>query len=86
MNEHPRWLDRPDNVRKVVYALYAVCALLFAADLFYVKEPHFAFEKGFGFYALFGFVGCVLLVLLARLLRRWVKRAEDYYARRHRHG
>ncbi len=43
------WLDDPRNIKKVVYALYAVCALLLAADFFYEKHAHFEFEKWFGF-------------------------------------
>jgi hypothetical protein len=29
----------------------------------------------------YGFVGCVLLVLIAKLLRRLVKRPENYYGK-----
>ena len=32
-------------------------------------------------YAVYGFLACVLLVLLGRLLRRLVMRDEDYYQR-----
>jgi hypothetical protein len=35
-----------------------------------------------GSYALFGFVGCVALVLAGKLLRRAVMRGERYYAER----
>ena len=35
-----------------------------------------------GSYALYGFVGCVALVLAGKLLRRAVKRDESYYAER----
>jgi hypothetical protein len=35
----------------------------------------------FGFYALYGFVACVLLVLLAAEMRKLVMRDEDYYER-----
>lgn len=34
-----------------------------------------------GSYGVYGFVGCVVLVLLGRLLRRLVMRREDYYGR-----
>jgi len=34
-----------------------------------------------GFYALYGFVACVLLVLLAKEMRKLVMRNEDYYTR-----
>ena len=77
--ERKYWLDEPRNVKKVVYALYAICALLFGADLFVHKHSHFDFENWFGIFALFGFVACVALVLAAKVLRVLLKRDEDYY-------
>lgn len=77
--EKPRWLDDPRNVTRIVYGLAALCVLSFAADLFYDKHPHFGFEGWFGFYAVYGFLGSVGLVLSAKWLRRWLKRDEDYY-------
>lgn len=73
------WLDDPRNVTRICWALYAVCALLFLADGFYHKHPHFATESWFGFYAIYGFVACVGLVLAAKVLRILLKRPEDYY-------
>lgn len=73
------WLDRPRNVDLLVYALVLVCALLVLADFFYEKKVHFAFEGWFGFFAWFGFTVCVALVLLAKEMRRLIKRDEDYY-------
>lgn len=35
-----------------------------------------------GFYAAWGFLSCVALVALARLLGWWLKRPDDYYERR----
>lgn len=81
MNERERWLDRPRNVARLVYLLYAVCAGLLLADLFYEKHAHFAFESWFGFFALFGFFAYVVIVLSAKLLRRLISRPEDYYTR-----
>ena len=79
--EAPRWLDDKANVRRVIVALCVVCAGLFVADALYVKHPHFAVEYWFGFYALYGFVMCVALVLAARGLRVLLMRSEDYYDR-----
>jgi hypothetical protein len=76
------WLDDPRNVTKVVYGLLAVCLLLVASDFFYDKEGlHFPSEDWPGFYAVYGFVCCVFLVLTAKQLRRILKRPEDYYDR-----
>ena len=72
------WLDEPRNVQRLFWALCALCLLLAAADFFYHKETHFAFEGWFGFFAWYGFVVCFGLVLLAKEMRRIVKRDEDY--------
>ena len=63
----------------IVYALYAVCALLLLVDGFYHKHTHFGFEGWFGFYAFYGFAAYMLIVNSARLLRRLIKRDEHYY-------
>jgi hypothetical protein len=73
------WIDDPKNVDKIVYALYAVCALLFLIDPLIHKHGPFAIEYIWGFYALYGFVGCVFLVLAAKLMRVILMRPEDYY-------
>ncbi|MFD0852521.1 hypothetical protein ACFQ07_09820 [Actinomadura adrarensis] len=83
MKNNHRWLDEPRNVDRIVYGLSALCALLFLADLLYTKHPHFEFEHFFGFHALYGFVGSVTLVLVAKQLRRVLMRDEDYYEREH---
>lgn len=72
--------DDPRNVRRVIYVLYALCAITFIADAFVHRHvAHFS-EALFGFYGIFGFVAFVVLVMLAKeVLRRAVMRREDYY-------
>jgi hypothetical protein len=73
------WLDAPRNVTRIVWALVAVCCALFFADAFYQSHGVFAVEHLFGFYALFGFIVCVALVLAAKWMRIILMRPEDYY-------
>jgi hypothetical protein len=73
------WLDDPRNVTRIYWSVFVVCGLLFVADAFYHKHPHFEAESWFGFYGIFGFVACVGLVLAAKVLRLILKRPEDYY-------
>lgn len=80
-NEKSYWLDVPANVDRLVRGFYAVCALLLLIDLLVPKHGAFAIEHAFGFYAFFGFVACVTLVLVAKQLRRILMRPEDYYDR-----
>lgn len=46
--------DNPQNVRKVLYGLLGSLVLLLAIEPFVLKHPYFAWEKWFGFYAIFG--------------------------------
>jgi hypothetical protein len=79
-DDRSHWLDHRKNVKKVIYALYTVCALTALCDLFrYKHHLHFDFEYWPGFYSIFGFVACVALVLAATQLRKVLKRDEDYY-------
>lgn len=79
--EPRRWLDEPRNVDRLVYGLYAACGLLLAIDIFVPKHGPFDIEHAFGFYGLFGFVACVVLVMAAKALRTVLMRPEDYYDR-----
>lgn len=78
-DEKKYWLDDPRSVTKIIWALCVICAALFFADAFYHKHSHFEAENFFGFYAIFGFIVCVALVLVAKWLRTFLMRDEDYY-------
>jgi len=69
------------NVERMLRALYVACALLLVFDLLYTRKTSFAFEGWIGFYGWFGLASCVLLVIVARAMRKLVMRGEDYYDR-----
>ena len=77
----------PGKRRRLLLGLVAGCAFLVVIDLVlylvdFDKHPYFRWEQWPGFYAAFGFVACVLIVLLARfVLRPLVRRDENYYDR-----
>jgi hypothetical protein len=71
--------DNPRNVRRVRYALYIVCALSLAAEIFIYRHVDHPWEALPGFYSLYGFAACVILVLVAKELRKVLMRGEDYY-------
>jgi hypothetical protein len=73
--------DNPRNVRRVVRGLTWTCVLLVVLELAVHRHLSPPWEALFGFYALYGFVACVLLVLLAAEMRKLVMRDEDYYER-----
>jgi hypothetical protein len=84
-NEPPPWFLLPRTVRRVIVGLFVACAFFFLLDVVFFmvgfdKHPYLKWEQWPGFYAVFGFVACVILVLVSRyLLRPLVMRDEDYY-------
>ena len=77
--ERGYWLDDPANVTRLYRGVWVAGLLLVAADLVLHRHDDLPIAETIGFYALYGFVACVSLVLAAKLLRRAVKRPEDYY-------
>ena len=82
--EKKYFLDNQRNVRKLIAAFFASCVLLIAVDLFFHRhlsfsDDKFLFESYFGFYGIYGFVACVLLMIVAKELRKVLMRKEDYY-------
>jgi len=72
--------DNPRNVKILLMLLFGGCLALLIINFFVHKHGHFSWEEWSGFYAAYGFVACVGLVLAAKfILRRIVKRSEDYY-------
>ncbi|AJF05348.1 hypothetical protein [Geoalkalibacter subterraneus] len=72
--------DDPRNVRRLLGIFYVSLGVLLGLELFVHKHPHFKWEEWFGFYAIYGLVSCILLVLIAKyILRPLIMRDEDYY-------
>jgi len=57
----------------------AVLAVSVGAELWIDKHPHFEVERLFAFNALYGFLACAVLILVAKGIGLLVKRKEDYY-------
>ncbi len=72
--------DKPENVKRLFRFYYASLVVLLIIEFFIHKHATFPWEEWPGFYAVFGFVACVALVLAAKyILRPLVKREENYY-------
>lgn len=76
-NDH--WLVRPATIRGLWAAFIAILVLVVAADLIIDHRGKFGVDGSIGFYAWYGFLSCVVLILGARLLAVLLKRRDDYY-------
>ena len=76
---------RPKSARRIIAALFITCGIGVLLDFLFLSESFdkhalFEWENWPGFYAVYGFVACVLLVLVSKyVLRPLVMRDEDYY-------
>ena len=71
--------DSPANVKRFLLLFYLCLFVLLGVDPFIHKHPDFEWEAAPQFFAAYGFVSCVLLIFIARILRLLIKRDEDYY-------
>ena len=78
-DEKQYWLDKPGNLERLLRWFYIICAALFAADFVIHRHVVHTWENLFGFYGIFGFVACVILVVVAKEMRKVLMRKEDYY-------
>lgn len=79
-NDKPGIFDKPRNVRRLLVVFFILTGATLTIDLFYHKHGIFPWEEYFGFYAVYGFVACVILVIVSKyILRPLVMRKEDYY-------
>lgn len=79
--EKQHFFDNPKNVQRILYLLYFCCAVLFILDFVIHRHMYHQWEGLLGFYAVYGFVGCVVLVLVAKWMRTFLMRDEEYYDR-----
>ncbi len=81
MDDKPKrhMFDNPRNTKRAIYALYAVCAVALLGDFVIYSHIDHPWDVLFGFYPLYGFGACVLLVLIAKEMRKILMRKDDYY-------
>jgi len=89
------WLDQPANVKKIIHGFYWLCGLVILADIIFslVWHKHAIFKEDVSlhsyetlpaFYGIYGFLACVGLVYVSKLMRSWngknvLMREEDYW-------
>jgi len=83
--EDQHWLDKPENVQRMVKATYVLCGLLVLTELLshvapigLHMHPHFEIDKIPGFYALVGFLAFVIIVKMGELLRKLIQSEGGY--------
>lgn len=73
------WLDNQGNVKTLWRCFLLILVLLVSIGAFVDLHPHFEIETWFGFYAAYGFITCLLMIVVAKVLGVFLKRQDAYY-------
>ncbi|MCZ6606902.1 MAG: hypothetical protein O7A64_04450 [Alphaproteobacteria bacterium] len=79
MSEGTHWLVRRRSIRVLWIVFVAVLAVLTVADVFIYGHPTFGLDGTFAFYAWYGLLTCVVMILLAKAMGVLLKRKDTYY-------
>lgn len=79
MKRELKIFDTRRNVDRLLLFFAVALVGLLVADFFVEKHGHFAWENAPVFYAAYGFICYLALIVLAKGLRLLLKRGEDYY-------
>ncbi|MGI9331054.1 MAG: hypothetical protein ACR2QB_10100 [Gammaproteobacteria bacterium] len=73
------WLARPASIRKLWVGFAVLLAATVLGQFLIPVKGYFGLDAWFGFGALFGFLSCVAMVIVAKVLGVVLKRDEQYY-------
>ncbi len=71
--------DKPENVNRFLRVFYLLCLVLVVLDFVVHRHVAHPWERFLGFHAFYGFVACWTLVVVAKGMRKVLRRDEDYY-------
>ena len=77
--EKERFLDRQKNVDRLLWGFTILGVITLLVDFFFHRHTDHPWQHLWGFYGIFGAISIVVLVQLAKALRKLVMRDEDYY-------
>ena len=85
MNFLQRQLEDPVRFARMKRWFYAGLAVVALAEIvlpliFHGGESHFSFENFPAWGSLYGFISCVAIIVVSKLIGKlWLMRREDYY-------
>ena len=73
------FLTRPRTIRWLWLGLSFVLALTLLVQLVVYTKGYFIVDGWFGFGAIYGFISCLIMVLVTKILGALLKRPRNYY-------
>ena len=79
MSEGKHWLVRRHSIRMLWIVFVVVLAVVAVGDVVVHGHPYFGLDGTFAFYAWYGLLTCVGMILFAKALGTFLKREDTYY-------
>lgn len=79
VNKDDAWLARPSSIKLLWRIFWAVLVATVLLQLVFKVKGYFGFDDWVGFGAIYGFLCCVAMVLVAKGLGLFLKREQNYY-------
>ncbi len=79
MSEGKHWLVRRRSIRVLWIVFVAILAVITVGDVFILGHPYFGLDGTFAFYSWYGFLTCVVMILVAKAMGVLLKRKDTYY-------
>lgn len=76
-NDH--WLVRAKTIHILWWVFSTILAITVLAQLVFASKGYFIVDGWLGFGAVFGFLSCLVMVLVAKGLGKVLKREEHFY-------
>ncbi len=73
------WLVRAETIRRLWMVFIAALAATVVVDFAAARHGDFGVDGTFGFFAWYGFVTCVAMIVGANALGQLLKREDTYY-------
>ncbi|MDH3694588.1 MAG: hypothetical protein OER96_08475 [Gammaproteobacteria bacterium] len=73
------WLVQPKNISRLRVVFAVVLVLCVAAGFLVHQHVYFGVDGIFGFYAWFGLITCLLMIVVAKVIGIMIKRPDNYY-------
>ncbi|MFT6285808.1 MAG: hypothetical protein ACJA09_000543 [Alcanivorax sp.] len=80
MTDSDHWLVKPATIRRLWWTFSVILALTVIAQFKWGAKGYFGIDGWPGFAALYGFLACLIMVLVAKLLGKVLKRDQRYYS------
>tara|TARA_Y100000590_G_scaffold467150_1_gene645018 strand:+ start:19267 stop:19488 length:222 start_codon:yes stop_codon:yes gene_type:complete len=67
------------QIKRLWIIFITVLIILFFSDLLIDRKSYFKIDEVFAFPSIYGFLSCIFLIVISKVIGIFLKRKDDYY-------